>query len=428
MKQPLPACPPELIDHINANDDAPIIYGFLTVASVDHDPFNNIGAAAPPSVAFTRDFIPPDPPLAPVLHKPPGELDKAGNSQLTVRVASADSRYIYQFHRVRDRVLIQLDTAANAFPAPCQADSDTGMLELQRRTVENPAKLGQISAVPVPPSNLSGPDWVTDYTDSVDGTISQRFFYAARAIDPAGNLSALSCPSFAIESLDRMPPRAPIWTKIISEEGGGISLTWSENQEADLDHYEIYRTGDSKRLNSKRKMTLVFWANSTGQSVDPALSTTDANVFMVAGDRRFQWSDLGVSPGRDYHYRMVATDIGGNTSKLSAAASARAIDNQPPPPPEWASVNPLQIVTNASGRPTLLLRWQAIPNEPDARILVQRQTGNSPAWMSITGWMPSATGYKDENIFLGGSYQYRLRAMDTMGNRGDWSAEQATAP
>ncbi|MEP6335169.1 MAG: hypothetical protein ABJ176_07865 [Anderseniella sp.] len=411
--------PSPLIPQLTADDDTPVVYGFFTVVTVDHSPFNNVGAAGPPAIAFTRDFTPPDPPMTPEQLRAPSGLDKAGNAKLELRVPGADERYTYQFFKIRSKMLEPLPDATAAWPAACAADTDADKFELQRRAAENSDRLGQASATPVKPRELSSSVWVSDFNDVVDGTISQHFFYAARAIDPAGNPSKLSCPSVSVASLDRMAPRTPVLTSILGAEGG-IELSWSENAEDDLQSYEIYRTSEPGRLNSKRKMQLVFVADEGGNSVRTDLSPTDATVFEVGGDRRLRWIDNGVHAGRRYYYRMVARDEGENASEMSNASSASAIDTTPPPPPQWAPVDPVKPqtdpVTNAF---SIALTWQATPDEPGLRYLVQRRNEQRPGWISITRWLPATTSHEDKNVVVGREYHYRLLAMDPMGNRSD---------
>ena len=415
--------PASLVAAISADDDQPVVYGFVTVASADHDPFNNVGRAGPPVVVLTRDFVPPAAPKAPLLTAPPGEPDDAGYAHLTLQVPTADSRYSYQFFRVRDRTLLNLP--ASPLPPGCPPDPDPVVAGLQGRASANPAVYQLASQTPIRSREESPGTWIAEVRDRLDASISQRFLYAARAIDPAGNVGPPSCPSLEVLSRDGMPPRAPVVNRVRSDEGS-VVLTWMANREADLDRYEVYRTRDQERLNSKRKMTLVLAAGPTGTALPQTPGAGDASVASVAGDQELSWMDAGLRGARDYFYRLVAVDLAGNASALSDPVRARVVDTTPPAPPQWAATTPIVWAPNADGVIVPHLSWQTPPNEPDAQVQVQqRQLDGSPAWLSVSGWLSEVT-FIDNTAAEGTVYHYRLRAMDPLGNRSDWSSVQTT--
>lgn len=417
--------PASLVSLISADDDNPVVYGFITIAAVDHDPFNNCGSTGPPVTVLTRDFTPPDPPAAPILIAEPGEADNAGYVPLTLRIIGTDERYTYQIYRVRGQTLLTLPPPIISLPTVCIPDPQPEVMDLQRRAYENPDRYKLVTSIPLEPFSISSSDWVVDFTDRVDATISQRYLYAARAIDPAGNLSDFSCPSLEVLSRDRMPPRPPVVTKVVGGESS-IILTWIENEESDLKRYELYYTAEKERLNNKRKMTLILATNPNGEAISPTATAPDATVVPVAGERYFQWVDPDVPAGETYYYRLVAVDLAENSSKMSDVVSGRAVDTIPPVAPEWISADPIIWVTNPEGRIILQLTWQTIPDEPNVRVQIQRQhVGGSPAWLSITGWITETT-YQDHTALANESYIYRLRAVDRIGNRSDWSSYQTS--
>jgi hypothetical protein len=418
----LTSLPPAVVAEITADDDRPVVYGFVSVAAVDHDPFNNVGAVASPFTVLTRDFIPPPAPVPPTLLESPGAPDDAGYARLTLRVADADRRYRYQFFRVRDRTLLTLPVAS--LPGACAPDPDPTVLGLQGRAHANPDNYGLVTATPVSSREPTAAVWVADFTDRLDASISQRFLYAARAVDPAGNVSEFSCPSLEVLSRDGMPPRPPVVVEVVGGEGS-ITLTWSTNTEQDLERYEIYRTTEEARLTSKRKMTLALAADATGSAVVPTPGATSATMLTVAGDTRLRWTDTGLRGARDYFYRLVAVDLAGNASRLSDPVGGRAIDTTPPAAVQWNTTNPIVWAPNAEGRDVPHLTWQPLPNEPDVRFQVQRQQVGSAAWLAVSGWLSDVT-YVDNSAQEGVSYRYRLRAMDALGNRGAWSMVQTT--
>jgi predicted phage tail protein len=221
-----------------------------------------------------------------------------------------------------------------------------------------------------------------------------------------------------------MPPRPPVVSSIRGGEGR-ITLEWTANEEQDLERYEVYRTAEPARLNSKRKMTLALAASPTGTAVAPTAAAPDATLLAAAGDQRLTWSDAGLGAGRSYYYRLVAVDLAGNASDLSDPVSGRAVDQTPPPAPLWASSDAIVQVPPPTG-PLVRLSWQATPAEPTIRVQVQRQqVGGSPAWASVSDWLAQST-WDDRTAQPGASYRYRLRAMDALGNRSAWSAVRTT--
>lgn len=413
--------PQGFLDAFAAGDADPVLYGQITVIAVDHDNFNNESNRVPHAVVFARDLIPPDPPAAPMVTQLPGTADRNGNANVGLAVGGTDPLHSYRLYRVAEPRLDGLPVPA-ALAAACIADGDPTLAELQGKAAENPALYGLVSPTAQMPTGGT-----VGFTDLVDATLpaGQRYVYAATAIDAAGNESVVSCPSVPVLVSDLMPPRAPVATEIVGQDGA-IRLTWSRNRESDLERYEIYRTAEEDRLASKRRMTLVLAAADDGAAL-AAPPAPDAAAVAVPGtpETRLTWADPGVTPGRRYFYRMVAVDSSGNSSPLSEPLTGQAIDLTPPPPPEWETSSPIGMALGVD--PAVTLAWQPVQDPSGASVAVQRRIEGSPLWLGVSGWAEGATGFTDQTVISGETYHYRLRAMDGAGNRGDWSTEQSIA-
>lgn len=416
---------------LNAGDVEQVVYGFVSVASVDHSPFSNKGPLATPTVIFSRDLVAPPAPDAPALLSPGGQIvldgvvdtsggaDRAGNIAYALRIPNANSIYTYRLERL-DPARLAPPGGGDPAPALCpEPGGDSAALEAI--ALANPDAFLSVSAVAIHPST-DGAATVADYTDSADATMGKTYFYRARALDPAGNLSDPSVLGVPVIVTDAVPPRAPVVARILSADSAN-ELVWSRNVEGDLQRYELYRTPFEDRVTSKRKMERIAELDPAGHSTASSASPQNASAFAAGTESRWLWRDEDVIAGTEYFYRLVAVDCSGNASNLSATVSARAIDLTPPPAPEWDPASPA-VVLDPGGDPEVALTWQDIPEEPGVRFLLQRRVEGTILWRSLTGWEPGMTSFTDAAVFPKESYIYRLRAMDAVGNKGTvWSAE-----
>jgi len=218
------------------------------------------------------------------------------------------------------------------------------------------------------------------------------------------------------------------------------TLKWTKNFEEDLSHYELYSTVDTERLISKRKMAHILSAEPNGRAITQTpgiptnaeiieeLITSGTNAGQTAKDW-LQWTDVNLRSGQDYHYRLVAVDISGNASEMSQVVTSRPYDETPPSAPDWDASAGITDSTNTDGMREISLKWELIAGDEDARFLIQRKAGSFPAWMTLGGWLdPGTTTFTDTQIAFNESYEYRIRAMDVVGNKSDWSDTILTSP
>lgn len=414
------------------DDDNPVVYGYAGVGGVDRAPFGNAGKVSPPVVIFARDFEPPAPPPIPAIDKFPEPTDKGANASLALSW-DADARYLYHLVRARGSELepLSLPSTVPACLAPeLPTCTDTGpdcveekrRFQLRRKAVAHLeryklANLEPAAGVPVGVGfRFRGPD-------KVDASEGDDYLYAGRAIDRAGNVSAIGCPQL-VRVRDFLPPRAPTVRSIVGGEGE-IRIEWAVNPEADLDGYRLLRTASADNDGSLDRMPLVLDIDRNGAVRAPA--GAPAPTFVGAGTayRSIRWRDGQVRPVTDYRYRIVAIDRSGNVSELSAAARGRAFDTTPPLAPLWGAV-PV-AVESSGGVDVVRLRFGPPPGDADATFRVQRQETGKPAWRPIAAWLPAgSTEFVDENVRAGADYAYRIQAMDVAGNVGPSGTVQST--
>jgi hypothetical protein len=407
-----------------ADDDKPVAYGYAGVGGVDRAPFGNRGTVAPPTVIFARDFIAPDPPPIPVVDQVPEPVDKGANAALALSWG-ADPRYLYHLVRARGSVLDPLPMPAAipaclAAEAPTCTDNGAACTEqkrqfvLRRKAVAHPDLYKLANLEPQPPVPV-GPTHRFQVPDKVDASEGDDYLYAGRAIDRAGNVSAVGCPRL-VRVRDFLPPRAPTVRSILGIEGG-IRLEWAANPEADLDRYRLLRTADADSDGSLDRMLVVLEIDRAGAVIGPAGAAAPQMLGGGTAYRSIRWDDANARPVTDYRYRLVALDRSGNISELSASARGRSVDTTPPGPPGWDVTAARWEI--AAGVDVVHLRFTPPAGDADATFRIQRREGSSAFWRPVVAWLPAGSvEFVDTAVKSGVAYTYRVQAMDAAGNVG----------
>lgn len=108
------------------------------------------------------------------------------------------------------------------------------------------------STAPISDANWSAATLVTGVPAPLPAGSSQRtvvrgltfgttYYFAIRAVDNAGNWSALSNVLRWDWNFNTVAPAAPIGLSAVRLLGGGVRVSWSPNAEADLAGYSVYR-------------------------------------------------------------------------------------------------------------------------------------------------------------------------------------------
>jgi fibronectin type 3 domain-containing protein len=132
----------------------------------------------------------------------------------------------------------------------------------------------------------------SNYTDNaVNGGVT--YYYVVRAVDTFSNESGNSNQASATPT-DTMPPAAP--TGLSASAGNQtVSLDWSNNSEADINSYNVYRSTTSGGTYTRLNGTLLSNSNYT---------------------------DNSVTNGTTYYYVVTAVDTSANESANSSQVSA----------------------------------------------------------------------------------------------------------
>ncbi len=230
-------------------------------------------------------------------------------------------------------------------------------------------------------------------SDYLDGSLTNgtTYYYVVTASDLSGNVSANSFEDSATP-LDSTPPAAPSGLSATANVND-IALNWSDNGEADLAGYDVWRSLTSGGGYSKLNGALV-----------------SVSAF----------TDASASTGVTYYYVVTAADTSGNSSPNSNQASATIVDSTPPAAPSGLSA------TGADGE--VQLNW---PNNSEgdlAGYTVYRSLNSGSGFAAITGTLLGASDYLDTAVTNGTTYYYVVTASDGTGNESSASAEASATP
>ena len=229
------------------------------------------------------------------------------------------------------------------------------------------------------------------YTDAFDGRGQGFYLYRVRALDAADNYGAWSATYPPVHIFDVTPPARPIITSTLSSEQS-IHLTWRANVEKDLQGYWLWLSESPEEIFDVRRLApAIVTGPSSGNS-----------------DESFSIEDL--IGGQDYYFRLAAVDLNGNVSEPTPVQTARPIDTGFPAPPVFT-----EALWQGSD-PDLEIRLAWEPPQANSQILVQRCTGSSPSWTSLSNWLPSDNqGYTDNTARPHQSYTYRIQVKSAVG-------------
>jgi chitodextrinase len=208
----------------------------------------------------------------------------------------------------------------------------------------------------------------TSYTDSVSA--QGTYTYTVRALDAAGNTSAVSAPATIVLS-DTTAPSVPAGLTAASPTAKSPVLSWSTSSDPDdpVAGYIVFRDGVQ-------------------------VGTTTATTF----------TDVGAAYGGTYAYAVAAKDTHGNVSAQSGARSVVYTDSTAPSKPTG-----LSGTTPTGSSPKITWSASVDIDDPVAGYLVFR-AGVQIA--STTG-----TSFTDTTAAPGGSHSYTVAARDSHGNQ-----------
>lgn len=188
-----------------------------------------------------------------------------------------------------------------------------------------------------------------------------------------------------------------------------INLDWSDNSDADLAGYVLYRSTDN----------IDFAPHTTGFG-------GAANVVTDVPLVNSQFNDTSTVAGTTYYYRVLAVDASGKKSSFSAVASATAITSPDTPVDTTAPPVP-DILTAAPGDTTVSLSWTESAATDIDFYSVHRDT-TSPLTTADDITHISGTSYVDTGLTNATTYYYAISATDLSGNESALSDEVSATP
>jgi chitodextrinase len=217
-------------------------------------------------------------------------------------------------------------------------------------------------------------------------TASTTHTYTVSAFDAAGNESAPSVPASATTpvSADTQPPTMPTDLTATAASASQINLAWTAaTDDVGVAGYNVFRDGGA------------------------------TPIATVAGT---SFSDTGLAPSTTHSYTVVAFDVAGNQSPLSATASATtqaAADTQPP-------TVPTDLTATAVSASQINLAWTAATDDVGvAGYHVFRDGGATPI-ATVAG-----TSFSDTGLAPNTTHSYTVVAFDAAGNQSSPSATAA---
>lgn len=130
------------------------------------------------------------------------------------------------------------------------------------------------------PTNPLASPALRAFVDSVEGKVTNRYFYRAAYVDAAHNRSALSLATPPLTCPDFVAPEVPVITRAL---GGDhrVLLRWTHGRVENVNEFLVYRTDQAEQTSDHRLMTLL--------TTMPSLK----RITIVAGTARFR-SPFGV--------------------------------------------------------------------------------------------------------------------------------------
>jgi fibronectin type 3 domain-containing protein len=203
------------------------------------------------------------------------------------------------------------------------------------------------------------------------------FFYYVTAVDANGNESAPSATKSAARS-NTTPPAAPLELSALAN-ASGIALDWTENTEADLASYEVYRSSSAGGSFSK-------------------IATVNKPTS--------EYLDASAPRGQVSYYQVVAVDTAGNKSSPATANAPRPSLNAPAPP---ASTGRLIRLQNGA----VVLDWGDNSESDLKGYNVYRSVSASGPFTKINAALLTASTFTDSAPPTSESLYYRIVAVDT---------------
>jgi len=199
---------------------------------------------------------------------------------------------------------------------------------------------------------------------------AQRYCYAVRACDAAGNCSP-PAPEACATTPDLTPPSKPATLEVSARSDVALELAWaSSTDEVGVTGYEVKRGGK----------------------------------VVAAGHPGISFTDSGLRPGTNHCYAVMALDAAGNRS-AAASACATTLDLTPPSRPS----RPAAVSVSSS---QLFLGWDRSTDDVGVAGYEVLRDGRVVATVAVTRM-------RERDLPANQELCYTVRAFDAAGNRSE---------
>lgn len=158
--------------------------------------------------------------------------------------------------------------------------------------------------------------------------------------------------------------------------------------------------------------------SATALSGSAAALSSSAQLRPTATPDGFYFYDSPPASAVDYYYAVTSLDVSGHESPLGVTLSGRATGTLAPALPAGLTATP------KTERVDLEWKASAPGTAPISAYLLHRREADAEHWRKVAFLNASTTAYTDS--VDGGSYVYRLAAVDTEGNTGEAAYVGAT--
>lgn len=182
--------------------------------------------------------------------------------------------------------------------------------------------------------------------------------------------------------------------------------------------------GSFQASNIQPTSVTLTWTASTGNPVGESItykvmrSTSTNGTYAQVGSTitatPFTLTDSGLTAGSTYYYRVVASDLAGNTATSPSATTGLAVtlsDTQAPSAPAG-------LVSTSQTTSSIALSWTASTGNPVGESItykVYRSTSSTGTYSQV-GSNTTNTTLTDSGLAAGTMYYYKVSATDAAGN------------
>lgn len=184
-----------------------------------------------------------------------------------------------------------------------------------------------------------------------------------------------------VQTVDSMPPAAPIGISATIDTNGIVKLIWNQNAEQDLLGYKIFRAN-----NLKEEMAVI---------TDSVINTN--NFYDTVSIKTLN---------NKLYYTVAALDQRYNQSATSTIIEVSKPDRIPPSSPLFANYK----IENEA----VHLTWTNSPDEDVATHNLYKKIENEN-WQLVQQFSDTTQNYVDNKVASGKNYQYKIIAQDKSG-------------